>query len=66
MPRELEVAELVRRGDRNASIAKRLGLSERTVEHHVAHALAKLGLPNRTALAAWVARSRAGGPSSGS
>ncbi|GAB3277014.1 hypothetical protein GCM10027449_16430 [Sinomonas notoginsengisoli] len=55
-PREQEVAEMVRRGHTNASIAVRLGLSERTVEHHVAHILAKLGLRNRASLAGWVAR----------
>ncbi|MDQ4491641.1 LuxR C-terminal-related transcriptional regulator [Sinomonas sp. ASV486] len=54
-PRELEVAELVRRGHTNGSIARRLGVSERTVENHVAHATAKLGVRNRAALAAWAA-----------
>ncbi|MEA5457237.1 LuxR C-terminal-related transcriptional regulator [Sinomonas sp. JGH33] len=54
-PRELEIAEMVRRGHSNASIAKRLGLSERTIESHVAHATTKLGLHNRAGLAAWAA-----------
>ncbi|MEA5457239.1 LuxR C-terminal-related transcriptional regulator [Sinomonas sp. JGH33] len=54
-PRELEVAELVRRGLGNASIARQLSLSARTVENHVAHAMLKLGLHSRAALAVWAA-----------
>ena len=50
--RELEVAELVAAGLSNAEVAAKLHLSQRTVENHVAHALAKLGLRNRTELAA--------------
>jgi DNA-binding NarL/FixJ family response regulator len=50
--RELEVSELVASGLTNAEIAARLHLSLRTVENHVAHAFAKLGLRNRTELAA--------------
>jgi non-specific serine/threonine protein kinase len=57
-PRELEVAELVRRGLGNASIARQLSLSARTVENHVAHALTKLGLHSRAALAVWSAEYR--------
>lgn len=57
-PRELEVAELVRRGLGNASIARQLSLSARTVENHVAHALMKLGLHSRAALAVWAAEHR--------
>ncbi|WP_413248805.1 ATP-binding protein [Sinomonas flava] len=53
--RELEVAQLVRRGLGNAAIAEQLTLSARTVENHVAHALAKLGLRSRSALAVWAA-----------
>jgi len=57
-PRELEIAELVRRGLGNASIARHLSLSARTVENHVAHALTKLGLHSRAALAVWSAEHR--------
>ena len=49
--REREVAALVAQGLTNAAIARRLVLSERTVENHVAHVLHKLNLSTRTALA---------------
>jgi non-specific serine/threonine protein kinase len=51
--RELEVAGLVAEGLSNKAIASRLHLSVRTVESHVRHALAKVGLDNRTQLATW-------------
>jgi DNA-binding NarL/FixJ family response regulator len=51
--RELEVAGLVAEGLANKAIAARLHLSVRTVESHVRHALAKVGLHNRTQLATW-------------
>jgi non-specific serine/threonine protein kinase len=51
--RELEVARLVAGGLTNKAIAARLQLSVRTIESHVRHALTKLGLDNRTQLAAW-------------
>jgi predicted ATPase/DNA-binding CsgD family transcriptional regulator len=51
--RELEVAGLVAKGLTNKAIASRLHLSVRTVESHVRHVLAKLGLENRTQLATW-------------
>jgi DNA-binding NarL/FixJ family response regulator len=43
--REREVLELMAEGLTNAGIAKRLHLSERTVEAHVRHVLTKLDLP---------------------
>jgi DNA-binding NarL/FixJ family response regulator len=43
--REREVLELVAEGLTNAGIARRLYLSERTVEAHVRHVLVKLGIP---------------------
>ena len=50
-PRELEVARLVAAGYSNRQIAETLVIGEDTVKKHVSHALAKLGVHNRTALA---------------
>jgi DNA-binding NarL/FixJ family response regulator len=43
-PRELEVLSLMAEGRTNRGIAKRLWLTERTVETHVANILTKLGV----------------------
>jgi DNA-binding NarL/FixJ family response regulator len=51
--RELEVARLVAKGLTNKAVAAELQLSVRTVESHVRNALARVGLENRTQLAAW-------------
>ncbi len=48
---ELRVAELVARGRTNREVAAMLFLSERTVESHLTHAYAKLGVRSRTELA---------------
>jgi DNA-binding NarL/FixJ family response regulator len=45
--REREVLDLMALGDRNAQIARKLGVSERTVEHHVGSIFSKLGVENR-------------------
>ena len=55
-PRETEVLHLLAEGKSNRAIADSLFLSERTVEHHVQHILAKLGLESRTAAATYAVR----------
>jgi DNA-binding CsgD family transcriptional regulator len=45
--RELEVLALVAEGLRNAQIAERLVLSEKTIDHHVSAILRKLGVHTR-------------------
>ncbi|MGI5290258.1 ATP-binding protein [Nonomuraea polychroma] len=54
-PREEQVAGLVAEGLTNRQIARRLHLSERTAENHVAHILTKLGFDSRARIAAWYA-----------
>ncbi|MET0496068.1 MAG: response regulator transcription factor [Actinoplanes sp.] len=46
--REEEVLNLLAMGLSNASIAARLGLTEKTVKNHLNHVFAKLGVRNRT------------------
>ncbi|WP_218586382.1 LuxR C-terminal-related transcriptional regulator [Nocardia cyriacigeorgica] len=56
--REREISMLVARGLTNREIASALVISVRTVEKHVDHIMSKLGLGNRTQIAAWVADTR--------
>jgi DNA-binding CsgD family transcriptional regulator len=53
--REREIAALVSRGDTNREIAASQYLSERTVERHLSHIFAKLGVSSRAAVASIVA-----------
>jgi len=48
-PRELAVLELLTRGHTAAAIGRRLGIAERTVQKHLQHAYAKLGVADRLA-----------------
>jgi DNA-binding NarL/FixJ family response regulator len=55
-PRELDVLRLAAEGQDNASIAKSLTLSVRTVERHLHNTYTKLGIQGKAARAAAVAR----------
>lgn len=61
-PREQVVAELVAGGLANGAIARRLGLSVRTVTSHLDHVYARLGIHSRASLAAIVTELRLSGP----
>ncbi len=54
--RELEVVRLLAEGLSNAEIGRRLFISPKTVEHHVARIRSKLGLRSRSEAAAWAVR----------
>ncbi len=58
-PREREIAELVVAGTPNRDLAARLCVSQRTIEKHLTSIYDKLGLRNRSELAAFVASRRA-------
>jgi DNA-binding NarL/FixJ family response regulator len=57
---EKVVARLVAEGLSNPQIAERLHLSRHTVETHVKHIFAKLGIASRAKLAAMVATAALG------
>jgi DNA-binding NarL/FixJ family response regulator len=54
--REREVLELIRQGQPNKAIARRLAISERTVKAHVTHIFTRLGVTDRTQAALWAER----------
>ena len=55
-PAETQVVRLVKQGLTNPEIAERLFISPRTVQAHLTHVFAKLGISSRSALAAEAAR----------
>ena len=57
-PTERTVADLVADGLSNPQIGERLFISRRTVQTHLVHVFAKLGISSRSQLAAQVARRR--------
>jgi len=56
--REREVLELVRQGLANKQIARRLGISERTVKAHLTSVFSSIGVMDRTGAALWAQRHR--------
>ena len=57
-PREREVLRLIARGYLYKEVALELGISPKTVEHHVSSVLHKLQLSNRHQLSRWARRRR--------
>ena len=55
-PREVEVLTLVRHGLANKQIARRLGISERTVKAHLTSVFSRIGVSDRTQAAVWAER----------
>lgn len=53
--RELEVLRLVGAGKTNREIAALLSISQKTVQHHVAHAYDKVGIYSRAGATLWLA-----------
>ena len=51
--RQLEVAALVAAGATNRQLARRLGISEKTVEVHVRNIMERLQTPSRAGIASW-------------
>jgi DNA-binding NarL/FixJ family response regulator len=54
--RETEVLGLVRQGLANKQIARRLGISERTVKAHLTSTFQRIGVADRTQAALWAER----------
>ncbi len=55
-PREVEVLSLVRSGLSNKQVARRLGITERTVKAHLTSVFATIGVVDRTQAALWAER----------
>jgi DNA-binding NarL/FixJ family response regulator len=55
-PREAEVLGLVQAGLANKQIARRLGISERTVKAHLTSVFQRIGVVDRTQAAVWAER----------
>jgi DNA-binding NarL/FixJ family response regulator len=53
--RELEVLQLVAAGDANKQIARKLGITERTVKSHLTNIFAAIDVTSRTQAALWAA-----------
>lgn len=53
--REVDVLRLVARGSTNKDVARELGISAKTVQHHVAHIYTKVGVASRAGAALFAA-----------
>jgi DNA-binding NarL/FixJ family response regulator len=58
--REREILALVTDGYPNKAIARRLGISEKTVKSHLTSVFAALGVTDRTSAAVWAQRNQIG------
>jgi DNA-binding NarL/FixJ family response regulator len=56
--REQEILEMIGDGLQNKMIARRLGISERTVKSHLTNIYQRLGVTDRTQAALWAQRQR--------
>lgn len=54
--RQAEIGALVAAGLTNREIARRLGVSTKTVEMHLSHLFARVGVPSRAGLASYMTR----------
>lgn len=54
--RETQVVRLVARGLTTQQIARRLGLSMRTIDNHIGRAMRRTASPSRAALVSWAHR----------
>ena len=64
--REREILSLVVAGAANKAIARRLGISEKTVKGHLTNVFTRLGVSDRTQAALWAERNGITAPRSGS
>lgn len=58
--RELEILKLLVEGLPNKTIARRLGISEKTVKTHLTNVYAAIGVADRTSAAIWAERNHLG------
>lgn len=62
--REHEILSLIARGLSGKQVARHLGISPKTIEHHKTRIFAKLGVPNQTAACIALARLESAGDES--
>ena len=63
--REREVLQLVASGLANKQIARKLGISEKTVKGHLTHVFQAIGVTDRTQAALWAERNGLSGEAHG-